>query len=75
MEPDQQSPLGQRIARQRRALFLTQEALAARLGVTQSAVARWETGASVPALRHRRQLAEALLIAPSLLFVEDEVAA
>jgi transcriptional regulator with XRE-family HTH domain len=71
VEQELASPLGQRIARQRRACFLTQEALAAKLGVTQSAVARWETGDSTPALRHRRALAEALVIAPSILFVED----
>jgi transcriptional regulator with XRE-family HTH domain len=71
VETESRSPLGQRIARQRRAALLTQEALAKAVGVTQSAVARWETGESVPALRHRRQLAEALVIAPSILFVED----
>lgn len=75
MEADQRSPLAVRIARQRRALFLTQEALAAAIGVTQSAVARWETGDVEPALRHRRALAEALMISPSILFAEDSEAA
>lgn len=70
METELHSTLGQRIAVQRRALFLTQTALADQLGVTQSAVARWETDDSVPALRHRRRLAEALSISPSLLFDE-----
>lgn len=76
MDTDQRSPLAVRIARQRRAVFLTQEALAKAVGVTQSAVALWETGKSEPALRHRRALAEALMISPSILFAEDdEVAA
>lgn len=69
--------LGQRIARQRRAVFLTQAALAQRLGVTQSAVARWETDSSIPALRHRAQLAMELMISPHILFadVDNEVVA
>lgn len=73
METEQRSALGKRIAQQRRAVFLTQEQLAERVGVTQSAVARWESGDSEPALRHRMRLCEALLIAPHVLF--DEAAA
>lgn len=70
--------LGQKIRRQRRALFLTQEDLAARLGVKQSNVSRWESDERTPALRHRAALAEALHIAPHILYegIEDgEVAA
>lgn len=68
--------LGRRIRRQRRNLFLTQEALAAALGVDQANVSRWETDVCVPALRHRAALAEALMISPAILFagVEDEAA-
>lgn len=75
MEPDQRSPLATRITSQRRAVFLTQEALAKAIGVTQSAVARWETGESEPALRHRRKLAETLMISPAILFADDDEAA
>jgi transcriptional regulator with XRE-family HTH domain len=66
--------LGRRIANQRRAVFLTQEALAGRLGITQSAVARWETGECEPALRHRMRLAEELLISPHILFAVEVAA-
>lgn len=72
MDTDQQSPLGQRIALQRRAVFLTQAQLAKRLGVTQSAVARWETGDTEPALRHRLRIAQELMISPHILFAEGE---
>lgn len=75
MDTDQQSPLGKRIARQRRAVFLTQAMLAQRLGVTQSAVARWETGDTTPALRHRLRIAQELMISPHILFADDEEAA
>lgn len=74
MEPDQQSPLGQRIAHQRRAVCLTQEQLAQRLGLTQGAIARWESGDTVPALRHRMRLAQELMISPLVLFAEEVAA-
>lgn len=71
--------IGQRMAAQRRALFLTQRQLAERIReqghpVTQSAIARWETGECLPALRHRQAIAAALMIAPHVLFVEEAVA-
>lgn len=68
MEPERQSALGLRIAAQRRNVYLTQKQLAERLAVRQSTVSRWETGDVVPALRHRLPLAEALLIAPHVLY-------
>lgn len=71
MTPTDRPPLAERILRQRRAAFLTQEALADVLGVTQPTVARWETGETVPSLRIRRQLADALNVAPAVLFDED----
>lgn len=71
MKRERELSLGERIARQRRALYLTQAQLAARLGVTQSAVARWETDDTEPALRHRAALAECLVISPHLLYPEN----
>lgn len=43
--------IGTRIARRRQQLRMTQEELAARLGVAKSTVANWETGKHFP-LRH-----------------------
>lgn len=71
MKQDKRS-LGRRIALQRRGLFLTQRQLADLLGVTQSAVARWESGECEPALRHRRKIAAALEISPAILFAEPD---
>lgn len=44
----------------RQALGLTQEELAAKLGVDRSAVALWETGARTPGTERLPALAEAL---------------
>lgn len=76
MESDPQS-FAKRLVRQRRAVYLTQAAVAAKLGVTQSAVARWESGKTVPALRHRLPLAQVLCISPHVLYegVDEGVAA
>jgi len=49
-----------RLAERRRALGLTQEALAARCDVERTTVARWETGFMEPGLWIRARLAEAL---------------
>lgn len=72
METDRQSSLGQRIARQRRTVCLTQAQLAERLNITQGAVARWESDNTVPALRHRLRLCQELMISPVILFAEDD---
>lgn len=70
--------IGRRMAAQRRALFLTQRQLADRISeqgtpVTQSAIARWETGECIPALRNRRAIAAALVITPEILFADEPV--
>lgn len=77
MTAESVATLGRRISSQRRAIFLTQEQLAERLAVRQSTIARWETDVMVPALRHRLPLAEALHIAPHILFegVDEQAAA
>ena len=40
--------IGAVVARERKALSLTQEELARRLGVTKAAVSKWELGQSMP---------------------------
>ena len=40
--------IGEKISLRRRTAGLSQEALAARLGVSRQAVSRWETGESLP---------------------------
>ena len=40
--------LGQEILRRRKAMGMTQEELASRMGVSRQSVAKWETGQSSP---------------------------
>lgn len=71
MEPAPQSAsltLGRRITIQRQAACLTQRQLADAIGVTQSAVAKWEADDSVPALRHRQALCATLNVSLGILF-------
>ena len=56
--------LGERIAAGRKALGLTQRALADRLSVHELAVSRWETGRANPSHEHRLAVAELLGIDP-----------
>lgn len=65
---------GTLIYRQRQVLCITQRDLAAKVGVSQPAVAKWEADEAVPALRHRRQLADALGVHLSFLFGEQVAA-
>ena len=51
---------GKQIAERRKALGLTQKALAARLSVTDKAVSKWERGLNFPDLGLMEELAEAL---------------
>ncbi|MET8809567.1 helix-turn-helix transcriptional regulator [Streptomyces sp. NPDC004546] len=55
-------PGGQRLADRRRAVGLTQEDLAEKLGVDRSTVVRWETGTACPQPWMRPRLADALLV-------------
>lgn len=53
-----QQPLNERIKAHRRAAGLSQEALAARLGVSRQAVAKWESGQSAPSTENLFYLAQ-----------------
>lgn len=53
-----QRPLNERIKAHRRAAGLSQEALAARLGVSRQAVAKWESGQSAPSTENLFYLAQ-----------------
>ena len=52
--------LHENIKTRRTALKLSQEYVAERVGVSRQAVAKWETGKSVPASAHLARLAEVL---------------
>ena len=49
---------GQRIAALRKARGMTQEALAQKLGITNQAVSKWETGAADPSTSNLLALAK-----------------
>ena len=51
---------GQLIARRRKEIGLTQKELAERLGVTNKAVSKWETGGGMPDVSVLETLADAL---------------
>ena len=57
---EQHSEIGQRIQAARRERGLTQDALAAAVGVSRSAVAQWETGRSGQLTTHLAAIARAL---------------
>ena len=60
--------LGQRIRLLRKERELSQSALALRMGVTQQAIGKWETGKSTPDYHVLVKLARALGIEPDQLF-------
>lgn len=63
---------GNQIAERRRALSLTQKALAEKLSVTDKAVSKWERGLNFPDLGLMEELAKALETTPAaLLGLED----
>lgn len=65
-------PIGQRIRRIRRSLFLTQAQVAKACDVSQSAVGQWERGECIPSLRVRAALADVLKAYPHQLFDDVE---
>ncbi len=60
--------IGNRITERRKALGLTQEALAQKLGVTNQAVSKWESDQCCPDIQLLPQLADALGISIDQLF-------
>lgn len=64
--------LGEKIASARREKGMTQEMLAEQLGVTRQAVARWETGLSVPDAGMLVRIAGALDTTVNDLLGEEE---
>ena len=60
--------MGEKIKILREKAGLSQKQLAARLGIDQSAVARWESGENIPATNRIIPLAEALGCSPGDLF-------
>lgn len=64
--------LGERIASARKEKGMTQEMLAEQLGVTRQAVARWETGLSVPDAGMLVRIAGALDTTVNDLLGEEE---
>ena len=61
------------IANRRRALGLTQAALAEKLGVAVTTVFRWEKGIVTPSLRHARHLNDILMGLKTTLSPVDEL--
>ena len=59
-----QRALGKTLAKQRRALGLSQQDVATRLSVTQGAVAWWEAGKSTPSLDKVRDVAALYAVDP-----------
>ncbi len=66
-----ESESGRRLRLVREGAGLTQRQLAAKLDVTQAAVAHWETGRHKPRPTWHRKIAEALEVPRSVLFPED----
>ncbi|MBR4607380.1 MAG: helix-turn-helix transcriptional regulator [Lachnospiraceae bacterium] len=64
---EEKATLGKFIANRRKHLRLTQEALAQRIGVSKSAIAKWETDGGVPDRDNLKRLAEIMNVSVDLL--------
>ena len=64
--------LGNRIAALRKTAGLSQEALAARLGVSRQAIGKWEADASLPGLDNLHQLAKELGVSIDALLAGEQ---
>lgn len=60
-------PAGELIARRRKELGLSQEALAEKLDVSRQAVAKWETGQTLPTAERLAELCRLLEVSPAEL--------
>lgn len=67
------SKIGKFIARQRKAINLTQEELAERLGVTNKSVSKWENGVCLPDASSYQMLCEILGISINELFAGEKL--
>lgn len=65
--------LGERIRDARKAKHLSQEELAKQLFISRSALAKWETGQSMPDIRMLKQLADVLDVSLEYLTSDDAV--
>lgn len=65
---------GVAIQRQRKFAGMSQEALAAAVGVKQSAVSRWESGDAAPSVENQLSIAKALRIDARVLFSYPDAA-
>lgn len=65
---------GVAIQRQRKFAGMSQEALAAAVGVKQSAVSRWESGDAAPSVENQLAIAKALRIDARVLFSYPDAA-
>ena len=63
--------IGEKIALRRRTAGLSQEALAAQLGVSRQAVSRWETSESLPDAEKIVQLCQILGVSADELLMEN----
>ena len=64
--------LGNRIASLRKAAGLSQEALAAKLGVSRQAIGKWEADTTLPSLDNLHQLAKELGVSIDALLTGEE---
>lgn len=65
---------GLNIQRQRKVAGMSQEALAAALGVDQSAVSRWENGVTAPTIENQLAIARVLRSDARILFAYPNAA-
>lgn len=65
---------GLAIQRQRKFAGMSQETLAAAVGVTQAAVSRWESGEAAPSVENQLAIARALRIDARVLFAYPDAA-
>lgn len=73
-ERDVKRKWGDNIRRQRKVAGMSQEELAAALGVKQSAVSRWEAGENAPTIENQLAIARVLRSDARILFAYPDAA-